>query len=296
MRSCVAKLLVDSFNFHINDYTLLTSVYGIKIDGIIGYSFLSRYTVTINYDTHIIEVWNQGEFKYPKAGLKVRPAINNIPIFESALRDATYIKSRFFLDTGAGLCVLLSEKFIKDSSLLQKGNKIIYTQAEGIGGKKQMRVTTIKEVRIGPYRFRKVPTFIFDDDYNVTNYPQLAGLIGNDILRRFNLIISYTDRIIHLTPNKHYSEPFDYSYTGMAMYLVDDRIVIEDIVEGSPAEKAGFLPGDVVLSVGTNFSGNIQTYKTLLQTPGATFKVAIKRNSELMILTIKVANILGKMK
>ena len=30
---------VDSLNFHINDYDILSSVYGEKIDGIIGYSF-----------------------------------------------------------------------------------------------------------------------------------------------------------------------------------------------------------------------------------------------------------------
>jgi hypothetical protein len=35
----------DSLNFHINDYEILTSVYGEHIDGIIGYSFLSRYIV-----------------------------------------------------------------------------------------------------------------------------------------------------------------------------------------------------------------------------------------------------------
>ena len=36
-------LRVDSLNFHINDYDILTSVYGEHIDGIIGFSFFSRY-------------------------------------------------------------------------------------------------------------------------------------------------------------------------------------------------------------------------------------------------------------
>jgi len=35
-------LTVDSLNFHINDYDILTSVYGEHIDGIIGYSFFNR--------------------------------------------------------------------------------------------------------------------------------------------------------------------------------------------------------------------------------------------------------------
>src|SRR4051812_7826412 len=44
-------LTVDSLNFHVNNYDILTAVYGEKIDGIIGYSFLSRYIVKIDYDT-----------------------------------------------------------------------------------------------------------------------------------------------------------------------------------------------------------------------------------------------------
>src|SRR5512145_235140 len=38
-------LTVDSLNFHINDYSILAAVYGERIDGIIGYSLLSRYIV-----------------------------------------------------------------------------------------------------------------------------------------------------------------------------------------------------------------------------------------------------------
>src|SRR5271170_5368187 len=49
-------LKIDSLDFHVNDYDILTSVYGDKIDGIIGYSFFSRYIVQINYDSMQISV------------------------------------------------------------------------------------------------------------------------------------------------------------------------------------------------------------------------------------------------
>ena len=47
-------LTVDSLNFHINDYEILASVYGERIDGIIGFSFFSRYIVKIDYDTTLL--------------------------------------------------------------------------------------------------------------------------------------------------------------------------------------------------------------------------------------------------
>ena len=62
-----------------------------------------------------------------------------------------------------------------------------------------MHVTVIKEVKLGPYRFRSVPTYVFDDVYNVTSYPHLCGLVGNDILRRFNTILNYDKRFLPYT-------------------------------------------------------------------------------------------------
>jgi len=57
-----------------------------------------------------------------------------------------------------------------------------------------MTLTVIKEIRVGPYKFRQVPVHIFDDEFNVTSYPLMGGIIGNDLLRRFNMIINYPEK------------------------------------------------------------------------------------------------------
>ena len=60
------NLTTDSLNFYVNDYSLLGSVYGERIDGIIGYSFLSRYILDINFDSAQIKIYTPGNFKYKK--------------------------------------------------------------------------------------------------------------------------------------------------------------------------------------------------------------------------------------
>ena len=47
---------------------------------------------------------------------------------------------------------------------------------------------------------------VYKDDFNVTSYPFIGGLIGNDLLRRFNMIINYPKKEIHLLPNKSFKE------------------------------------------------------------------------------------------
>lgn len=285
-------LTVKELDFHINDYAILTSVYGEKIDGIIGYSFFSRYIIKLSYDSNIMEVYEYGSMRLPRGGFLLKPTINNLPVVVASVYDDHLSSSRFYFDTGAGLCLLMSEDYVRDSSLLRKSKKPILTQAEGLGGKKPMKLTTVKEVRLGPYRFRKVPVHIFEDEFNVTSYPQLGGLIGNDLLRRFNAIINYRDKEIHLQPNTHFNEPFDYSYTGLGIYLVNGNIVIEDVIKHSPGEKAGLKVGDILVSVENAFNNNIQTYKTLLQTAGARLKLLIMRDGELHIKYLQVKNIL----
>src|SRR5450631_1457463 len=289
----IGKIRVDSLNFHVSDYDILSSVYGDRIDGIIGYSFYTRYIVKIDYDSNEMYVYSKGNFKYPRGGFTLKPAFSNLPVEGAVVRDIREVNARFYFDTGAGLCLLLNSDFIRDSAILNLEKKPLPTQAQGMGGKANMQVTTMKEFKLGPYRFRNIPTHIFEDVYNVTSYPYLAGLIGNDVLRRFNIILNYDKRIFYLTPNSHFRDPFDYSYTGLGLYWVEGEIRVGDVMKDSPAEKAGFKLDDVVVGVNDNLSQNLQLYKSMMQNTGDRIKVLVNRpDSGMVELSLKVKSIL----
>src|SRR4029077_2567236 len=108
----------DSFDLTVTDYDLLSSVYGEKIDGILGNNFFSRFIVKINYDSSKLYVYSKGYMKYPKRGFLLKPTFAILPIQATKIRDKADIDSRFYFDTGAGLCLLLSDDFVSDSSLL----------------------------------------------------------------------------------------------------------------------------------------------------------------------------------
>jgi hypothetical protein len=285
-------LSVDSLNFHINDYDILTSVYGENIDGIIGFSFFNRYIIKIDYDSLIMRVYSKGFLKYPRGGHLLKPGILNIPIQEGSVEEQRNLNARFYFDSGAGLCLLFSEDFADDSLKFNVRKKIVETEAEGLGGKTRMRLTTLKSFKLGPYKFRKVPAYIFEDEYNVTSYPYLGGLIGNDLLRRFNVILNYEKKEIYLMPNSHYREPFDYAYSGLSIYYIEGQVVITDIMKGSPAAAAGFKEGDVIVAINDNTSRNVQIYKGLLQAPNQRIRLIIARANEgLKEITFRVSSI-----
>lgn len=284
-------LRVDSLDFHINDYEMLSAVYGVRIDGIIGYSFLKRYIVGIDFDKKQVRIYPPGPFTYPAGGRVLRPAISGLPMQYAEVTDNSLVKSRFFIDTGAGLCLLLTDDLVADSSLFAPKKTLYQSVAEGIGGKTSMDVTVIKKFKLGGYKFKKMPAYVFSDDFNVTSYPFLGGLIGNDLLRRFNMTLNYTKGEFHLLPNKSFAEPFDYSYTGFNMLQEGYDVLVMDVIENSPASKAGLENGDVIVSIGNKFASNLQGYKDILQQPGNKIKMVVSRNNKLVEAKLTVGDI-----
>jgi PDZ domain/Aspartyl protease len=257
----------------------------------VGYSFFSKYIVAINFDSGYIQVYSPGKISYPRGGTTLHPVFTALPIQWINLKDRKKMGYNFYYDTGAGLCFLMSEKFAEDSAVLHSRRRPVVTQAQGMGGRLQMRLTLVKEVKIGPYKFHQVPTYLYEDEFNVTSFPFTGGLIGIDLLRRFNMIFNYPKREIHLLPNGHFNEKFDYAYTGLGIYYENGKITVGDVIEGSPAAKAKILPGDEIFAVGNNLSHNIMTYKNILQTPNEDIKVIVKRGEAFIMLTLHTISI-----
>jgi len=287
-------LTVDSLNFHINNYDILTQVYGEKIDGIVGFSLLSRYIFNINYDSLKISIFSNGRMKYPRGGWLYEPILRTLPVQTARIKDAKTTNSRFLFDIGPGLCLMLNKDFLEDSNFLDKKRVLYAKEAEGVGGKVDMYMTVIKEMRIGPYRFKNIPVFVFDDTFNITSYPYLNGIIGNDILRRFNLILNYAKREFYFMPNSHYQEGFDYAYSGVELYYIDGEIILGDVAIGSPAEVAGLREGDILVGINNLLGANIQQFKTALQSAGEKIRMIVTRDGKLMEFNFKIKSILSK--
>ena len=289
-------LSVDSLHFHINDYEMLSATYGVQIDGIIGYSFLKKFVVAVDFDKDSLMIYPPGKFAYPRGGQILRPAIASLPMQFGIVHETRDIVGRYFFDTGAGLCLLLNSQFVSDSSIFAHKKKMVTTVAEGIGGKKEMRITVLNHFKLGKYKFKKMPTYIFDDEYNITSYPFLAGLIGNDLLRRFNMVINYSTSEIHLKPNNSFREPFDYTYTGFNMYLLDGDVYITDVMENSSAYTVGLKEGDLIVNLGNRFNGTLQQYKNVIKNPGGKMKIVVLRAGELIEFKFDIETIKDKRK
>lgn len=287
----IGGLRTDSLDFYINDYSVLTSIYGVRIDGVIGYAILSRYIVSIDYEKQSMEWFTSGPFDYPRKGILIKPKINRLPAYPLTIQELQTKNYPMLIDIGAGLNLLFSERFAKEAGVLDPSRKSWITSGEGIGGQIELRLTLLRSLRIGPYRFKKIPVTIFDDSNNVTNYPHWAGLIGNDLLRRFNIIINYPAAEIHLRPNRFFYDEFDYGYIGMELYLIDGHITIGFVASGSPAQEAGLEVGDEIIAINKTVGGKLDAYKAELAHAEKNVSIIYKRNEKMETAMVRAVRI-----
>lgn len=288
----LGTLKTKPMSFHIYDYSELSAVYGEKIDGVLGFPFISQFLIYMDNDLLQMEFYPPQKIIYPKIGQLLHPQIAMLPLQKLKLRDWKTSQMSFFMDCGAGLPILFNEKYLTDSMIFREHKNYFYTRAEGTGGNKQMRLTTVKEIILGKYHFSDVPAYVFKDENNVTAYPFSGGLLGNEILRRFNIVLNYAHAEIHLTPNTHFQEAFDYSYSGLTLHQHDNKILVEDVVPESPAAKAGLVSGDELVGVDQHFTGNLKFFRSILQQSDKYFKVFINRKNTLMQLSLRTESIL----
>ena len=285
-------LTIDSLDFHVTDYELLTSFYGEKINGIIGYPVLKKYIVDLDYDSSLISFYSEGAIRYPRGGYLLKPLMRFQPFQHASLKDNREIQSNFIFDIGANICLMLSADFENDSTAIKKTRKRFTKQAEGVGGKIMMQATVVREFKLGPYKFMNVPVCIFEDSDNVTDYPFAGGIIGNDLLRRFNIILNYSNKEIFLKPNSHFNDPFDYVYTGIDLFNLKGENVIGSITAGSPAETTGLKEGDVVLSINNMVSKSLSDLKDALMKSTGNVRIIVIRAGELMEFHFKIKSIM----
>ena len=89
------------------------------------------------------------------------------------------------------------------------------------------------------------------------------------------------------------------NFVGIGIYMINDptsgKIMVLSPIKGSPAEKAGILPGDLIISIdGTEYSGEESSIAAskIKGEEGTTVKLEILRGTQNMSFEIKRENII----
>lgn len=274
------------------DHLDISKYIGIRIDGLIGYDLFNYFVVQIDYQRKKVLLRESNKFKtknkkWTTLSIEIKgnkPYLNEVKL-ENNNQE---LLARLMVDTGAGHAISL-DLGQTDSTFLPI-KLLPSTLGKGLNGELTGHIGRLKQIKIDQFILNDVITAFPDSASWGGLGSQKAmnrnGSIGNELLRRFNVIFNYRNGYIQLKPiNNKVKENFEHNMSGIEIVAMGsnfNRFLVDKIHENSPGERAGILEGDELININGAFfkNENIDTiFRTLNRKEGKTVKLVLLRNN-----------------
>jgi predicted aspartyl protease len=236
------------------DFFNLSGHLGIKIYGLIGYNFFNSFIVDVKYSQNRV-VFAVFDAKVKYKGNKLPIDIENQKPYlmtKIEVPGLGLVPARLLMDTGASHA--LSMEMLNGTAFPIPEKKIKANLGMSLSGQIKGYVGRINQISLGNYHFKEVVSG-FPDFETISQKIDLKfrnGNLGGELLRKFDVQFNYREKFIYLKPNSFSKVPFEHDMLGMVVYLDQNefkRVIIGEIDENSPAERAGLCPNDEILGV-----------------------------------------------
>jgi hypothetical protein len=234
----------------------LEKVTGVPIDGLLGTNFFRNLVVEVNYKNKLLIIHDPAYFspgrKFQEINVHFK---NNKPytFAKTLIFGDTSLNLELLFDSGAGLPLLLHNNTHPMLALPEK--TITGRIGMGLGGVMKGFIGKIVELDIGSFQFNNLITSFQDLEDPLVQHKTKArnGLIGNQILSKFTVVIDFPRNKMYLKPNRYFRKKIKYDKSGLILFAVGaglDQYLVQDVVDDSPADIAGIFPGDKIVGFG----------------------------------------------
>jgi len=288
----------------IHSFKHLQGYVGRRFDGLLGVNVLSRYAVEIDYAGQRVHLHDPRTFHHvgPGEALPLKLELNLIHVRARILRsDGVWLDGKFVIDTGAGgaSALVLTAPFVREHGLPGAGQPTLALESAGlgIGGAAKGSLGRLEEIRLGGIGLAH-PTALFSEDTEgFLSWPGRAGIIGNEILRRFRVVLDYSRKQLVLEGGARANEPFEYDMSGLVIAAEGwdlERLRVARVLPGSPASEAGIQPGDVIQGLDDDSSPalTLSGVRALLRRNACRYRLSIRRGFDVLEIPLETRRLI----
>jgi hypothetical protein len=262
---------------------------GTPINGIIGWLILSQYAVRVNYDTMRIEIYDNNKFEYDFGDSGYTLEVQGTAIFTNVMttfKSGNIFTGKVLVDTGAGNTFYFNTPFIEENDLLAEMDTYYERETQSISTESaHVYITMLANLSISDYEFFTLPVTMAIAEAGASSWSGPMGILGNDVLKRFNVFIDLREKMMYLEPNRLYYDQFEVNCSGLELVTDDafQRVIIDHVYAGSPAQEAGLEIGDEIVQInGANVSDfQLPQIRSMLSQDGEEIEILIDREGEL---------------
>lgn len=216
--------------------------------GVLGYDFISRFVVTIDYDRSVLVLHDPGSFVYAGTEQPLPMVMNGMVPGITGKLDGAH-EGVFRLDVGSSSTVDIHAPFARANALEDSLQGARDVAGAGFGGHFVTRLGRLRRMSLGPYAWSDPMVSISRATEGAFASEEFAGNIGNRVLERFRLTLDYDRHRIYLEPGKRYATRDAFTRSGLLLGRRDGVVEVISVLSGSPAERAGLREGDTVVAV-----------------------------------------------
>jgi len=283
------KVDVGSYNYKFTNSPIL-KLENLDVDniaGIIGNEFIKNQILVVDNSSLRLKIDTVVNSKEYEAIVPFDYINGRIYLkIDLEIKNNQIITAKLLMDLGCPDAIVLNTNYyksLKDKNVLPP--KVIdYTILHGgaLGGNCDGGDFRVLSVKIGHDRIRN-PIISFSKDslgaFSLKNYD---GLIGNEILDRYNYAIDYRSHKLYLKKNTKSNKPFESSISGFYAMKKNNYEVVTSIYYQSDAFKNGIRLGDSIIYINNKKVQDLSDdeFQKELEIEGKTIKMTILRGKK----------------
>jgi len=162
--------------------TVLEGRIGCRVDGIIGFGFITQFVTEIDYANQRLGLYDPETFDYQGDGVVIPMGMDgSTPRIEAVVKGygEEPVTGYFTLDTGSGGCISMARPFAEKNSIVESMPKTATSSGGfGVGGTTSSVFGRLESVQLGGLVFRDPVVSISLDKAGAGADQNTAGLIG----------------------------------------------------------------------------------------------------------------------
>lgn len=166
------------------------------------------------------------------------------PVIEAELDGQ---RLRLLVDTGATMSLFLRPDYVKARGLWDHYPRTAQSAVRTIARSVLVRVARAEQLKIGRYVFQTPIVHLGNpEDSDADGAINIQGIIGMELIRRFNLINHPGRKRLYLKPSQAMQDVYRYDRAGVEIDADNGVLKVVWVRPGGPAAKAGLVRGDKV--------------------------------------------------
>jgi hypothetical protein len=283
------------------DQTGLERALGMPIGGLLGYDFISRFVVEIDYQKQLITLHDPNRWRYSGKGLVVPITFDEgIPFINGTISAGAKrnLPAYLVLDFGAAETMTLTSPFVKANDLLS----VAQTNANvnrPAGLENQFFAQNnvrghIDQLMLGKLIVQSIPVNLSMNTKGAYASANFSGTVGESIFRRYHVFLDYARKRMIFEPTADADKPFPerqtYGLTLLASGADLHSYTVTAVRPGSQAERDGFKKGDVISGMDRKpaIDFTLGELREQLSHPGERHELQITRGTENLTVPIEV--------